>query len=459
MSQFEHLQDPHVREVLKDAEAALYSHPLHALVRVRQVFEKRGWKFHHPWHEVIHGRVGWMDRRQEFQAAHAALREDHRQSGAARPWQTPAKPVRACSIDRWLAELSDLDDRTNRHRPSSEGVIDVEGIRKRAAQIGRSVEKAQRRGELDDSEVLAVEIWRALVNQSLANHSGDVLSEDPREAELVQRGLEGSSHVQLLALELANRRCIARTNALDFEHAWLELDSLRERFIGSGEGRNSTLGALLGSLGQGYGFLAHVQQDPSQCDAADECFREAKRHFEEPADLERQETYLLHSACERLRHGGERVLLEQLVADRSPAISTWRSTGVHEVGRIDYPLAAWLKGHRLLGLQVPDHAGLCEVWKRTVHPESERVVAEGLSHGLILATGYLAVTSPGSPPRWLVKLLETADGTGLLGWIAGAFLAELDPRRREGWGSDRPEKLGPADPGKSPLDLVPFNFV
>lgn len=459
MSQFGHIQDPHLREVLKDSEAALYSYPLHALVRVRQVFEKQGWKFQHSWHEVIHGRVGWMDRRQEFQAAHAALREAYRQSGAIKPWQTPAKPIQAYSIDRWLAELSDLDDRTNRYRPGAEGVIDVVGIRKRSKQIGRSVEKAQRRGELDHNEVLAVELWRALVERSLANHSGEVLNEQPREEELVQRGLDGSSHVQQLALELANRRCIARTNDLDFEDAWLEIEGLRERFIGSGESRNSTLGGLLGSLGQVYGFLAHVQQDPSLCDAADACFQEAKLHFEEPADLERQETYLLHSACERLRQGGARGPLDQLVAERSPAITTWCATGVHEVGRIDYPLAAWLKGHRLLGIQVLNHAALCEAWKRMVYLEGERVVAEGLSHGLILATGYLAVTSPGSPPRWLIRLLKTATGPGLLGWLSWAFLAELDPSLRGDWESDRPAKLGPTDPGKSPLDLVPFNFV
>ncbi len=459
MSQFEHVVDAHLREVFKDAESALYAHPLHALVRVRQVFEKRDWKFQHAWHDVIHARVGWMDRRQEFQAAHSALREAHRRTGATKTWETPSKPAQAANIDRWLAELSDLDDRTNRHGSGTEGVIDLDGIRKRCAQIGRSVGKARERGQLDDNEVLAVKIWTALIERSLANHSGHVLDDEAQLAALVERGLDGSSHVQLLALELANRRCIARTNAMDFEDAWLELDSLRERFIGGSEGRNSTLGALFGSLGQAYGFLAHAQGDPALCDAADECFREARRHFDDPADEERQDTYLLHSACERVRLGGDPAPLEEGIARRSPVISTWRSTGLHDVGRIDYALAAWLKGHRLLGAEVPEHAALCAAWKRTVHPESERVLAEGLSHGLILATGYLAVTAPGASPKWLTRLLEGVPGQGLLGWIAGAFVAELRPDRRVSWEAGRPPKLGATDPNKAPLDLVPFNFI
>lgn len=153
--------------------------------------------------------------------------------------------------------------------------------------------------------------------QVMENHAGTLL-EESNEAEM------RAKMTALLAKERAvdavmlyeNRRCIGLTNAFRFDEARerlaIAVDFLRKRHshpFGAPQPVQQ-LGEFLGSLGQAYALSAMKTGDWGTLSLAEASFIEARANFVHPADIQRQGTYLLHLAAERLRYappdaGGE----------------------------------------------------------------------------------------------------------------------------------------------------------
>jgi len=465
---YAHLRDPRTRDLCAAADAVLYEAPLLALLRARQAYERQKLEraFDQGWHRVIHGQKGLLDRSTEFQAALDALRALHRRlGGPSVAWSPPKAPSRLeGGVDDLVARYATLEDRVNRVGPASAeshvGLADIDDAMK-TLRKARTVLLKQ---GLPDEQELLLRLCEARVDRAIANHRGEPLPHDEERAALVQRGLTASNAAQWAALDLANMRCIARTNGFDFEGAVDELDGLRERFVVEAL-RDERLGRLLGSLGQAYGFLAHEAADPDYAELADECFAAALPHFQQPDDLLRQQVYRVHAAVEGHRQGGAwRERLEARLTELEPYLDAFRR-GEAE-GRSDYALAAWLKGRVHLGQEVPEAAALAQTWKACIEQDAATVRHEGMSHGMVVASGWLWRASP-QPPRWLRQLLqESGNAPGLIPWIARAFLAPEDANPRGALGEGLPdaarawwERLEGEERSGGTMAWVPFNFA
>lgn len=106
-------------------------------------------------------------------------------------------------------------------------------------------------------------------------------------------------------LETLNRTAVAGANIFDFSTLNGQLESAIERLEGMRRLaetpggppiRDELMGKLLGTLGQNYAFRARA--NPEAGVRARECFRQAKGHFLQEKDLQRQDVYLLHLATD-----------------------------------------------------------------------------------------------------------------------------------------------------------------
>lgn len=465
MSQYAHFRDARTRDLCDEAESWLYEAPLLALLRARQAYEREGVAFDSGWQRIIHGREGLLDRPTEQQAALAALRQLHGAlPKAPRPWRAPAlPPEREGSLDDLVARYAELEARVNRTGPrSTEGAVGLADVDQQLRRARKDRGKLVRSGLAEDHQLL-LRLWERRIERAIANHQGTPLIDDEEEAELVARGLRSANATLWAAIELANMRCIAQTHSFAFEVALQGLEGLVERFAGT-DLLDERLGRLLGSLGQIYGFLAHEHEDPDFAELSDETFAEARRHFEAPDDLLRQDVYRVHAAVEGVRQGGDwRERLQERLEALEPQLAAFRRG--EAVGRSDYALAAWLKGRLTLGEPVREAPSLAQAWRARI-PDPARIAHEGMNHGMVVASGWLLLASP-DRPRWLRELLDAvARRGGLVPWIARAFLVDgdeqgrhvltdtLPPQARDWW-----ERAKLAERAGRAIDLVPFNFA
>lgn len=469
------------------AEEVAHQHPLLGLLHLRQVHDlrqNRGARsnFDSSWHNTIHARVApgaELDevlQREQFMAAarltFSRLAADLGFENGVWSNRPPNRDVRADALDALHEDLEELDAAVNRRRGASEQPRNTESDLAALRAL-----RARRRAlsDLSVANARLLDLYLAGIALALANHAGKVVEE----AELLPSGtieaaLRSAGADQRRGIEYANRIAVRATNALDFEGAWAQLDTLRERFIGEAQLRDEALGALLGTLGQAYGLMACCAQDVGLLTDAEACFRSAKEHFDGEDDRQRQEVYLLHTAIARVR------LLPDDAAFRSKLGAARDATEVMvrgaASGRRDYLAAAYLKACHALGEQ-PKAYALCARQFSEAVPDVQAALRDRMIHGLVCLSGWLLL-SGGPAPRSAAQLLTAVrDQPGLIGTIAGVFLAAAD--RQQGQFGDEGrreilsslsvkertawEKVGLCErllkPGGELIEVVPFNFA
>ena len=174
--------------------------------------------------------------------------------------------------------------------------------------------------EIDETTVALLRLRADSIARAIANHRGDAPKPFDKEtfkercALFVQQ--RNSTYWDEVA-EYGNRLAVAEMNAFRFEAAidfTTELIQWRRNLGSAGsdlfqadKGTDWNLGALLGTRGQAYCFLAHVMNDPSCIDEGILNFQEAANNFDDSGDISRQIVYQAHAALERIRLGAEQL--------------------------------------------------------------------------------------------------------------------------------------------------------
>lgn len=478
------------RELGVAGERVLEVAPIAALLRARQALE--AWQgstqnddsltragFRAEWQNLLHGR-GPLSEAAERSAARSALAAVFRivkPAATQGSWAPPPDVRTADSFASLQVAFEMLDDLVN-----TAGSPGDEEVEQRLGALERRTRALT--GGLSSAELDILQLTGALVRLAVQNHRGQALADlAPELSNLLARASEAPGHLQRLHVEFQNRRAIAMTNAFAFERAWDELEGLVERHRPDPRAglKDELIGRAFGSTGQAAGFLARTLRDPFYVDRALECFDLAATCFVLPADLERQATYRLHALCEGVLLGRDPAALTGAVEALTPRVGAWLR-GDDAGARIDYPLAAWLKAHHVLGRDVPHHADLVRRW--TDAPG--QTTPDNLVHGPLLVTGWLGVTTPprqGIPDRLIASVREVGPSVAqpTLRFIARAFAVHfgwratgsadlaalsmavpLTEAAQAWWATPGlrswvAEQCGPG--GRGPIVAVPFNFV
>ncbi len=390
------------------AEEVAHEHPLLGLLHLRQVHDLRNsrgtnTRFENAWHNTIHARVApgaELDavlQREQFMAAARAtfsrLAADLDFKNGSWSNRPPKRDSRTDALVGLHEDLEEFDAAINRRRGASEEPRDTE-----SDQASLRALRARRRAlaDLPLANARLLDLYLAGIALAIANHSGAVV--DPADmlpSRLLEEALASAGADQRRAIEYANRIAVRAMNALDFDDAWEQLDTLRERFIGKTQMRDEALGALLGSLGQAYGLMASCSRDLALLDEAELCFRAAKEHFEAEDDRQRQDVYLVHVSVERVRLApGDAGFREGLRNARDAIAARVRGAAA---GRQDYLAAAYLKACHGLG-ERPTAYAICAARFSAAVPDVESALRDRMVHGLVCLGGWL-ILSGGPAPR------------------------------------------------------------
>lgn len=481
-----------VREFGADAERHLEAAPLLALLRARQAFEallanERDGRsleaagFRGEWQNILHGRSG-LDLARERRAAAAALAfvfnraKPETVQGA---WAAPGYARRRDSF----ASLQLAHDELLRLVDSKEAPSEAK-VSGRLTKLASRAVRLRQQGHLPAVEGDILAMQAALTALTVNNHAGAKPGEvDPSTHRLLARSAAAPGEPHRLWVEHEVRRGIALTNDFEFEAAWDLLERIVRPYREDAWLKDELMGRALGSTGQAAGFLARTLRDTDFVDRALECFSAAAQAFSLPDDVERQQVYRLHALCEAaiLQMTDLQVPLVDALDALSPRIRGWLD-GDREGPRVDYLLAAWLKAHHVLRRPVLWHSQIVQQW--TDRPG--RVTPDNLTHGPLLATGWLGVTTPEGkgvpqPIQTSIQEVSVSAGTPVLRFIATVFGAHFAWRSEAGidltklsdgvpltngaqqwwstvgWQGWIAEQCGPG--GLGPISAVPFNHA
>jgi hypothetical protein len=475
------------------------SHPLLGLLYVRQIHDRQaairqpGW-FRSNWHEVIHanGRSDTeppepLDEPRHYVTWQAASRAAFgsladRLRYPIPNWSVPPRPSASAKADSFEAVVDDFERLDNAvNRTSDAGAVaystatvrqELDSITKRGLRLRTSVAW----------QVRFLALKAAAVELALANHAGETTTTwTPRyplgrmELELA---LASPGPDQDLAIEAITRLAVHATNALDLDEAYERVEVLRDRFVHKGDDglRDYVLGAVLGTAAQVYAAFAGREQNPDDLDVAVSLLRRARAHFDDPADLVRNDVYSLHSGLLRLKLTTGDARANQEARDRVEAQVDAMASMLRggPIGRRDYLAAAYLKA--CATLQWPaDVLPLCTAVFAQLYPDDSLVESDRTNHGAVLLAGWLVICDPEQAPRRARRLLDvTRARSGVIPALAQllhdearrrsgedvdslGFLGRLSAGQRSTWSS----YVGCAarTPGDSLTRLVPFNFV
>jgi hypothetical protein len=155
-----------------------------------------------------------------------------------------------------------------------------------------------------------VELRLDTLSLVIANHQGGVAATEPdlvRSRERAARLMAVETDTEQV-LHHHNREAIGLTNTFRFAEAEAHLapvlEWLRARSAQSPFGARSVqLGQFLGTAGQLHTLRAHAEGAPDRLDEAQRCFERSLAQDNDPAHIQRQETYLLHLLADRVRLG------------------------------------------------------------------------------------------------------------------------------------------------------------
>lgn len=322
------------------------------------------------------------------------------------------------------------------------------------------IDPLRRKGVAED-DLLFLELRRDSVQQANANHRG--LPSPPPDLPRSQRLLTlGRPEITDEVLHFHNRVAVGYLDQLAFDDALAllaPLEEWRDATVNFApfetDVADPELGAVLGTKGQALAFRAHANEDLADLDAAIACFRRARTLFLDPADQERQSTYLSHAQLERFRLGhGELIEAEDLLTHaphRDLPIDAWSPDA--------FRVSLALKAARLGGLDVPWAGGLAQrlhpLWKQD----------RPLRHPYPSIAGGLLQVHPRSAHLLRPALERTVErASPLVSWIASVHLAAFDggaapappPALRTWWEQADLERRAEE---QGPLAVLPFNWA
>jgi tetratricopeptide (TPR) repeat protein len=330
---------------------------------------------------------------------------------------------------------------------------DYNTIEDRLRRFGEARKSVSWKESLKDDERNLLLLRDASINLNLSNHQGRMPMTKDVPAALQERSRLLLSSADPTILDevtlFHNRWAVAQLNAFQFDEARDQINQFVERrsaaikanysVLGEVVVRDYHMGALLGTLGQCYVFLAHAYESYAERDEAIRIFEKAEGHFSAQKDIDRQVTYRTQALVDKLRFDND-VEISSLSENQQRLVDFHEPTIVKAVDDFLVSPFGETDPYKIsLGLKVALTIGERPDWL----PQLEESVAANLKskcsidpdwlprHPYENILGILLLLNP-TPPKIVAEILtRISHENTLVGFLASIYLMEKQYRAKQ----------------------------